>query len=109
MEEAIVDNALDLNLPPADCSLQPGVQEDIFTESRDQASPLTHGQQDCQTAQAWPLNRGDRVEILRQSVCSGAYHVDSTELAQCIWQNSTRFLETSLASAETDSTVTEAS
>ncbi len=95
MEEAIVDSTLDLNLSPAEYSIQSGVQGDMRTDTGDQAQFLTSVQKGCQEAVSqWPQTRAERVESLRQRVTSGVYQVDSAELAQCIWNNSTRFLET---------------
>ncbi len=101
MEEAIVDVALDLNLLPAEEMLQPGIQEDMLTDNRDQAQHLAHVHKDSQASCRRPQDRAARVENLRLSIANGAYHVDSAELAQCIMRNSTRFVETSLALAET--------
>lgn len=102
MEEAIIDSALDLNPPPVDCSAQLGVQGEMVMERENPAGlRLSTQKSDPQTGHQFQ-GRTDRVEILRQCVSSGSYHVDSTELAQCIWHNSTRFLETSPGVAETD-------
>jgi anti-sigma28 factor (negative regulator of flagellin synthesis) len=101
MEEAIADSTLDLNLPPAKGSVQAGVQRDTCTNRENQAQFLIDMQKSCQAASQWPQNRAARVEILRKRVISGVYHVDSTELAQCIWDNSTHFLEADRAVAET--------
>jgi anti-sigma28 factor (negative regulator of flagellin synthesis) len=101
MEEAIVDVALDLNLLPAEEHLQPEAQEDMLTDNRDQAQHLAHVQESSQASCRWPQDRAARVETLRLSIANGAYHVDSAELAECIVRNSTRFVETSLALAET--------
>ena len=101
MEEAIVDVALDLNLPPSEEHFQPGVQEDMLTDNRDQAQHLAQVQKGSQASCRWPQDRAAWVETLRLSIANGAYHVDSAELAQCIVRNSTRFVETSLALAET--------
>ncbi|MGH2478543.1 MAG: flagellar biosynthesis anti-sigma factor FlgM [Ktedonobacteraceae bacterium] len=102
-----MDSTFDLNLPPADCSPQLGVQGEMFTERGNQAEILTSMQKSCQATDNWPQNRAERVEILRQRVISGTYRVDSTELAQCIWHNSTRFLETGSVVAESDPAVAE--
>lgn len=99
MEEAIIDSTLDLT--PPEYSVRSGVQEDMLTDNRDQAQFLASVQKGCLASRRWPQNRAARVEMLRQRVTSGVYHVDSTELAQCIWRNSTRFLETRLTVAET--------
>lgn len=102
MEEAIIDSTLDLNLSPVDCSTQLGVQGEMVIERGNPAGlPVSSQTSDPQTSHR-PQDRIDWIEILRQRVISGNYRVDSTELAQCIWHNSTRFLETSPAVAETD-------
>ena len=101
MEEAIVDVALDLNLLPAEETLQPGIQEDMLTDNRDQAPFLANAQRDSQASRGWPHDRAARIEALRLSIASGTYQIDSAELAQCILRNSTRFLETGLALSET--------
>ena len=94
MEEAIGDIALDLKPPPSECSIQPGVQEDMLTDNRDQAQ-LSPGVQNGSEASAlWSQNRADRVEALQVSVASGTYRVDTAELALCILYNTTHFLET---------------
>jgi len=94
MEEALVDSALDLNLPPSEYAVQAGVQGDMHTDTRDQAQLLASVQKGLLASRRWPQNRAARVETLRQRVASGVYQVDSAELAQSIWRNSTRFLET---------------
>lgn len=102
MEEAIIDSTLDLNLSPVNCSTQLRVQGEMVMERGNPAGLLVSLQaSDPQTGHR-PQDRTDRIEILHQRVISGNYHVDSTELAQCIWHNSTRFLETSPGIAETD-------
>ncbi len=107
MEEAIVDSMLDLNLPPVNCAEQLGVQGEMSTERGKSADRLTSTQKSGQETGHWSQSRTERVEILWQRVSSGTYHVDSTELAQCIWHNSTRFLETSSVVTETDPAVAE--
>lgn len=97
MEEAIVDVALDLDLLRSETAFQMGVYEDMLTDNRDQAQPLAHEQRDNQASRSWPRNRAARIEALRLSIASGAYQIDSAELARCILRNSTRFLETGLA------------
>lgn len=94
MEEAIVDVALDLNLLQSEGALQAETQKDMRTENRDQTQLLANVPKGSQASRRWPENRAVRVETLRLSIASGTYHVDSTELAQCILRNSTRFLET---------------
>lgn len=101
MEEAIADSTLDLNLPPAERSMQAGVQRDTCTNMEDQAQLLRHVQKSCPEASQWPQDRAARVEILRKRVISGVYRVDSVELAQCIWDNSTHFLKAGFAVTET--------
>lgn len=103
MEEAIVDSAPDLNLPPSECSVQSGVQEDMLTDN--QAQFLASVQKGFLASRRWPQNRAAWVENLRQSVTSGVYHVDSAKLALCIWRNSTRFLETSSTASGTSPNV----
>jgi len=94
MEEAIVDVALDLNLLPAERSVQPGGHEDMFTDNQDQDQLLAGVQQGYPASRRWPQNRAAWVETLRLSVAAGTYQVDSAQLALCILRNSTRFLET---------------
>lgn len=95
MEEAMVDSTLDLNLPSADGALPAGgVQGD---QVKFPASVYQSYQALCQ----WSQSRAQRVESLQQCVTSGVYCVDSTELAQCIWNNSTHFFEIDFAVAET--------
>lgn len=94
MEEAIVDVALDLNLPPSECFIQIGVQEDMLTDNRDQVQLPSHVQKGYEASRRWPQDRAARVETLRQSIASGTYHVDTAELALCVWRNTTHFLET---------------
>jgi hypothetical protein len=97
MEEAIVDVALDLDLLRSETAFQMGVYEDMLTDNRDQAQLLANTQRESQASNRWPHNRAARIEALRLSIASGAYQIDSTELAWCILRNSTRFLETGLA------------
>ncbi len=92
MEEAMVDSAPDLNLLSSESAIQAGVQEDMLTNNRDQAQPLAHVQK--QASHRWPQSRAARVEALRLSIATGAYQIDSTELARCVLRNSTCFLET---------------
>lgn len=99
MEEAIVDVALDLNLLPSEVDLQAGAREDMLTDNRDQAQLLANAQKGSQASRGWPQNRAARIEALRLSIASGIYRIDSTELAQCILRNSTRFLEASISVA----------
>jgi anti-sigma28 factor (negative regulator of flagellin synthesis) len=101
MEEAIVDVALDPNLLPSEASLPVEVQEDRCTDKQDQAQLLAHVQNSSLASHRWPQDRAARVEALRLSLANGTYQPDSAELAECIVRNSTRFLETSLAIAET--------
>lgn len=101
MEEAMVDNTLDLNLLPAEYTFQAGVQRDEDTNRGEQAQLLSSTSQGCLVTGQWPLIRAQRVEILHQCVTSGIYRVDSAELAQCIWDNSTHFLEIGFARVET--------
>ena len=108
MEEAIIDSALDLDLPPVDCSAQLGAQGEMIMERENPAGLRAGTQKSGPQTSHRPQNRTDRVEVLRQRVIAGSYHVDSTELAQCIWHNSTRFLETSPVIAETDPAAAEA-
>jgi flagellar biosynthesis anti-sigma factor FlgM len=94
MEEAIVDVALDLNPPPSECLLQPGVQEDMFTDNRDQIQLSSSAQRGQEASRPRPEDRAARVEALRLSIASGMYQVDTAELASCILRNVTHFLET---------------
>lgn len=115
MEEAIVDVALDLNLPPARSAPPGEAAQEIRTDHRDQAQLLaTVPQVESASPQTWQpepdsgelpdrfeesaglrlQNRAARVEMLRQRVVSGTYQVDSAELARCIARNATRFMET---------------
>lgn len=93
MEEAIVDVALDLNLRSSE-ELQVDARQDMSTENQDQAQPLARVPQGSPASSPWLRNRTARVEALRLSIANGTYRVDSTELAQCLLRNSTRFLET---------------
>jgi anti-sigma28 factor (negative regulator of flagellin synthesis) len=92
MEEAIGDVSLDLKPPPSECCFQPGVQEDMVTDNRDQAQ-LPLGVQE-EASRLWLLNRAAQIEALRLSIVSGTYQVDTAELALCILYNTTHFLET---------------
>jgi anti-sigma28 factor (negative regulator of flagellin synthesis) len=91
MEEAVGDVALDPNPPPSECVTQPGVQEDILTDNRDQIQLPTGAQPD----NAWHCSpsRAERIEALRLCIASGTYQVDTTELAVCILHNATHLLE----------------
>jgi anti-sigma28 factor (negative regulator of flagellin synthesis) len=97
MEEAIVDVALNLDLLRSETAFQMGVYKDMLTDNRDQAQLLANAQRENQASHSWPHNRAARIEALRLSIASGAYQIDSAELARCIVRNSTRFLETGLA------------
>jgi anti-sigma28 factor (negative regulator of flagellin synthesis) len=115
MEEAIVDVALDLNLPPAENRSQQGAQQGMCSDHQDQAqllasvppveqvsTPLWSQEQPAscppernqELAGSWSHQRAARVEALRQCVANGTYLVDSSELALCLLRNSTRFVET---------------
>ena len=94
MEEAIVDVALDLNPPPSEYLFQPGVQEDMLTDNRDQIQLPFNVQNSQEASRPWLENRTDRVEALRRSIASGTYQIDTPELASCILRNVTHFLET---------------
>ena len=91
MEEAMVDSVPDLNLLPSESALQARVQEDMLMDNQDQAQSLASVQK--QAAHCWPQNRAARIEALRLSIATGAYRIDSAELAQCVLRNFTRFLE----------------
>lgn len=94
MEEAIVDVALDLHLPPSECPIQPGVQKNMLTDNRDQVQLPPHVQKGYEATRHWPQNRAARVETLRLNIADGTYQIDTVELALCILRNSTHFLET---------------
>lgn len=93
MEEVIVDSMPDLHVLPAECLVQAGVQGERGPNTGDQAQFPISVQKGCPALSQWPQNRAQRVELLRQYVISGAYRVDSAELAQSIWHNATHFFE----------------
>lgn len=94
MEEAIVDVTLAVNRPLPKTARRVVDQEDMFTDKQNQTQILANAQKSSPASHSWPQNRVAWVETLRVSVVSGTYQVDSTELAQCLLRNSTRFLET---------------
>jgi hypothetical protein len=94
MDEAIIDVALDLNPPPSECSVQPGVREDMLTDNRDKVPAPSGVPHDPPTTnQRSEEQRSERVKALRLSIASGTYQVDTADLALCILRNITHYLE----------------
>ncbi|HET8845107.1 MAG TPA: flagellar biosynthesis anti-sigma factor FlgM [Ktedonobacteraceae bacterium] len=94
MEEAIVDVAVDLNMPPAGNIRQPEVQEITLTNNRDVVQFPSGAQTGVEEDDPALRNRAARVEALRLNIAAGTYQIDNAELALCLLRNSTRFLET---------------
>jgi len=93
MEEAIVDDSPDLNLPPSEPLVHMGGPEMMFPDNQDQEQSLVGTQLSPHTPDQWLQNRAARVEQLRLRVAAGTYRIDSARLALGLLRNSTHFLE----------------
>ncbi len=94
MDEAIVDITLDFNPSLSECIIQPGAEENILTDNRDQLQNPSHAHAGYEAAHYRLQMRSERVEALRLRIASGLYRIDTIALAFSISRNLTHFLET---------------